>query len=96
VTPTESLTQVTLLTQADCGLCEHAKKVLARVGTDHSLQVRELSLTSEEGRALAADAGVMCAPGILLDGAPFGYGRLSERRLRRALIARTRQPTSTT
>jgi len=50
----------------------------------------------EEVGRVAADAGVMFAPGILLDGAPFGYGRLSERRLRRALIARTRQPTSTT
>jgi len=26
------MTAITLLTQADCALCEHAKKVLARVG----------------------------------------------------------------
>jgi hypothetical protein len=34
---------------------------------------------------LAARAGVLFAPGVLLDGRPFGYGRLSERRLRREL-----------
>jgi hypothetical protein len=37
------------------------------------------------GRDLGARAGVLFAPGVLLDGRPFGYGRLSERKLRRAL-----------
>ena len=32
----------------------------------------------------ATGAGVMFAPGILLDGQPFGFGRLSERALRGA------------
>ncbi len=79
------MTAITLLTQADCALCEHAKKVLARVGEDHPLEVTEIDLASQEGRALAAGAGVLFAPGVLVDGRPFGYGRLSERRLRRAL-----------
>lgn len=80
--------RVTLLTQSDCALCEHAKKVLSRVGADHPLEVIEESLSSDEGRALATDAGVLFAPGVLLDGTPFGYGRLSERRLRRHLRTR--------
>ncbi len=79
------MTAVTLLTQADCALCEHAKGVLARVGADHPLEITEIDLASEPGRALAARAGVLFAPGLLVDGRPFGYGRLSERRLRRAL-----------
>ncbi len=79
------MTAVTLLTQADCGLCEHAKKVLARAGEDYPLEVTEIDLASEQGRALAAQARVQFAPGVLVDGRPFGYGRLSERRLRRAL-----------
>ena len=79
------MTAVTLLTQVDCALCEHAKKVLARVGEDHPIQVTEIDLASEQGRALAAGAGVLFAPGVLVDGRPFGYGRLSERRLRRSL-----------
>ncbi len=79
------MTSITLLTQADCALCEHAKGVLDRVGADHPLEVTEIDLASEHGRALAARAGVLFAPGVLVDGRPFGYGRLSERRLRREL-----------
>ena len=79
------MTAITLLTQADCGYCEHAKAVLARVGADHPLEVTEIDITGEEGRALAARAGVVFAPGLLVDGRPFGYGRISERRLRRTL-----------
>ena len=79
------MTAITLLTQDDCALCEHAKTVLARVGADHLLEVTEIGLESEQGRALAAQAGVLFAPGVLVEGRPFGYGRLSERRLRRTL-----------
>ncbi|MET9835783.1 glutaredoxin family protein [Streptomyces sp. NPDC006385] len=80
-----STRQITLLTQADCTLCEHAKEVLAKVGADHPLTITEIDLNSEEGQRLGMLAGVLFAPGILLDGVPFSYGRLSERRLRRAL-----------
>ncbi|WP_131746777.1 glutaredoxin family protein [Frankia sp. Cppng1_Ct_nod] len=76
---------VTLLTQADCTLCDHAKAVLARVARDHPLTVEEVTLDSDAGRTLAAQAGMLFAPGVLVDGAPFSYGRLSERRLRRTL-----------
>jgi hypothetical protein len=79
------VTAIILLTQGDCALCEHAKGVLARVGADHLLEVTEIGLASVQGRALAAQAGVLFAPGVLVDGRPFGYGRLSERRLRRVL-----------
>ena len=86
------MTEITLLTQADCGYCEHAKKVLARVGADHPITVTEIDLTGEEGRELATRAGVMFAPGLLVDGRPFGYGRISERRLRRTLQRLAAQP----
>lgn len=81
------MTEVTLLTQADCALCEHAKQVLARVGADYPLRVVAIDLVSAAGRALAEQAGIMFAPGILLDGRPFSFGRLSERKLRRRLSA---------
>ncbi len=86
------MTAITLLTQADCALCEHARAVLARVTEDHPLEVTEISLTSEEGQELAARACVAFAPGVLIDGRPFSYGRLSERRLRRALTRLSPQP----
>lgn len=76
---------VTLLTAGDCALCEHAKRVLTDIGADRPLVVREVSLDTAEGRALAVEHGVGFAPGVLLDGRLFAYGRLSERKLRRAL-----------
>lgn len=79
--------RITLLSQADCTLCEHAKTVLAKVGADHPLAITEIDLTSEEGQRLGAETQVLFAPGVLIDGRPFSYGRLSERRLRRALTA---------
>lgn len=86
------MTEITLLTQADCGYCEHARKVLARVGADHPITVTEIGMADGEGRALATRAGVMFAPGLLVDGRPFGYGRISERRLRRALQRLAAEP----
>lgn len=77
--------QIILLTQSCCGLCDHAKDVLDRVGRDYPLQITEIDLASLDGQRLAARAGVLFAPGVLLAGEPFSYGRLSERKLRRAL-----------
>ena len=74
---------ITLLTRSDCGLCEHAKQVLARVGQDYPLTVTEIDLRTEDGQRLAATAGVLFAPGVLVDGEPFSHGRVSERKLDR-------------
>jgi len=87
------VTAITLLTQADCTLCEHAKQVLSLFGADHPPEITEIDLASEQGRTLAAQAGVLFAPGVLVDGRPFGHGRLSERKLRRTL---GRMPAHTT
>ncbi len=85
------MTMVTLLTQAYCAWCEHAKQVLDRVKRYYPLQVEEIDLATEEGRRLAEQARVLFAPGVLLDGEPFAYGRLSEKKLRRALTAKQAQ-----
>lgn len=77
--------QITLLTQTSCGNCDLAKHILARLASEYQLSVTEIDLGSEQGRHLAADAGLLFAPGVLVDGAPFSYGRLSERKLRRRL-----------
>lgn len=76
---------LTLLTREDCSLCEHAKDVVRRLQQDQPLTLEEVHLDSERGRALAEQHDVLFAPGILLNGAAFGHGRLSERKLRRAL-----------
>ena len=77
--------EVVVLTQADCGFCDQAKKTLARVAKEFELRISEVDLVSSEGQELARNSGVMFPPGILLDGRLFSYGRLSERKLRREL-----------
>jgi glutaredoxin len=77
--------EITLLTQGNCGFCDHAKQVLDRVGADFPLRVTEIDLDTADGQRLATQAGVLFAPGVLVDGQPFSFGRLSERRLRRTL-----------
>jgi hypothetical protein len=79
---------IIVLTQPACRLCDVAKDILARLGEHYPLSVTEISLDTEAGRCLAAQAGVMFAPGVLVDGQPFSYGRLSERKLRRLLDRR--------
>ena len=75
--------QVLLLTQQHCSLCDHAKQVLDRLATEYPLKITTLGLATPEGRALAERAGILFPPGVLLDGQPFSYGRLSERKMRR-------------
>lgn len=76
---------VTLLTQDNCSLCDHAKEVVRKVQQDQPLTLEEVRLDTDLGRELAQQHSVLFAPGILLDGQAFGHGRLSERKLRRAL-----------
>jgi len=73
-------------------MCSHAKTVLHRLEQEYPLSIQELDLTSPDGQQLAARAGVMFAPGLLLDGQPFSFGRVSERKLRRALDRRQLEP----
>lgn len=79
---------VTLLTQAQCGFCEQAQETLERLAREYPLTLTNVNLASAEGHQLALRHGIIFAPGVLLDGAFFSYGRVSERKLRRALAAR--------
>lgn len=79
VIDTESLV---LVTSADCHLCVRARDVLDALG----IEAREVDIESAEAQA-HADAGLPLAflP-VLTDGRRvIGYGRLSEKRLRREL-----------
>lgn len=81
-------TQVLLLTSEDCASCDDAKAVLARIAHEYDVRVDTLALDSREGQELARTGGVLFPPGTFLDGEPFAYGRLSERKLRRELNRR--------
>src|SRR5574340_445125 len=80
--------RVTLLTRADCGFCDDAKTILARLASDYPLAVEVVDLRSPLGEELATRGGVLFPPGVFLDGEAFSYGRLSERKLRRVLERR--------
>lgn len=76
---------VTLLTTSACSKCDHAKEVLTRLSGEFALRVEVVDVGELPGQKLANEAGMAFPPGVLLDGRPFSYGRLSERKLRRAL-----------
>ena len=83
---------VLLLTQSECVHCETALAVVDHLSTEYPLHLETLEIDSPQGRALAEQGGILFAPGVFLDGEPFSYGRLSERRLRRALTRRCSRP----
>ena len=80
--------EVVLVTAEDCHFCAHAKHSLVRLAERYPLAVSEISWTSEEGRRLAERDGILFPPGIYLNGAFFGYGRLSEGKLQKWLRER--------
>ena len=79
------MSEVVLLSKEDCHFCEQAKDVLARMSREYELEVREVALDSDEGRRLALAAAAPFPPVVFLGGEVFSYGRLSERKLRKAL-----------
>jgi Glutaredoxin-like domain (DUF836) len=76
---------ILLLTQEHCGFCEQAGDILRRLSQEYWLSVSTLDMASPEGQRLGLQGGLLFPPGILIDGKPFSYGRLSERKLRREL-----------
>ncbi len=81
---------ILLLTQEHCGFCEQARDILNCLSREYWLSVSTLDMGSPEGQRLALEGGLLFPPGILIDGEPFSYGRLSERKLRRELDRRLR------
>ncbi len=79
---------ILLLTQEHCGFCEQGRDILDRLSREYWLSVSTLDMGSPEGQRLAAQGGLLFPPGLYIDGEPFCYGRLSERKLRRELDRR--------
>lgn len=73
---------LTLVTQEECHLCEHAHEVLEALG----ISVREVRVDSAEARALAGRGIPLAFLPVLTDGERvIAYGRFSEKRLRKEL-----------
>lgn len=86
--------RILLVAADDCHFCAQAKAILTQVGREYRLEVEEVSLTSPEGQELAARHGILFPPGLFLDGAFIGFGRVSERKLRRLLEQRRQTPSA--
>jgi hypothetical protein len=70
------------VTSEDCHLCQHGREVLDSLHVDR----REIDCASQESRALAAAGIPLSFLPVLTDGERvIGYGRLSEKRLRKEL-----------
>jgi glutaredoxin len=76
---------VLLLTQEHCAFCTQARAILDRLSAEYGFTLSTLDISTSAGEALAMQHGILFPPGIFLDGAPFSYGRLSERKLRKEL-----------
>jgi glutaredoxin len=79
--------EVILLTSKNCAFCDDAKEILERLRTEFQFDLVELEHDSPRGRQLAREGRLLFPPGIVIDGEPFGFGRPSERKLRRRLEA---------
>jgi hypothetical protein len=79
---------VVLVTSPGCHFCDDALRVLDDIGATTPLRVRTVAMTSDEGRSLVVRHRVPFPPILLVDGAFFGYGRISRRKLERHLSTR--------
>jgi glutaredoxin len=87
-TNTQQPVRVTVLTKSHCAFCEQAQELLQRLKGEYPLVIETVYIDSAAGEAMARRGGILFPPGIFLDGEPFSYGRVSERKLRRELDRR--------
>jgi glutaredoxin len=83
---------VLLVTSPGCHYCDQAAELLARIGEEIELEVHTIPLASDDGLELVARHRVPFPPVLIVDGEIFGFGRISERKLRSHLagLGRTR------
>jgi ABC-type molybdenum transport system ATPase subunit/photorepair protein PhrA len=72
---------IVLVTAAGCHFCDETNRLLEEIGEGTPLAVRTMPLSSDEGRRLLVRYRVPFPPILLVDGAFFGYGRISRRKL---------------
>jgi glutaredoxin len=83
----QKVVEVVLVTAPRCHFCDDASRLLEDLGGLYSLTVREVKLESDEGIAIATRFRVPFPPVTLLNGAYFGHGRISRRKLTKTLNA---------
>lgn len=82
--PTDGI-EVTVVTAERCHFCSDATSLLDDLSGSYSISVRRVDLLDAEGSAIAARFRVPFPPVVLIDGQYFGHGRISRRKLTKAL-----------
>lgn len=76
---------VTVVHSPACHLCEDAESVLAELSTSLPIVLDLVDIRSDRGQALVRTHRSPMSPLVLVDGAFFGFGRLSRRKLVKVL-----------
>ena len=73
------------ITATDCHLCGDGRPIVARLADETGASVRELDWDGDEAQMLLERGGALFPPALYLDDRLLGFGRLSERRLRKLM-----------
>ena len=73
------------VTAPNCHFCEEGWSIVQRLGAETGLSVERIDWDSTKAAELAGHATAMFPPALYLGQKLLGYGRLSERRLRKLL-----------
>ena len=73
------------VTSPDCRFCVDGTGSVDALAREFGMAIVELEWDSRDGTALVEGAGALFPPAVVVDGQLLGYGRVSERRLRRSL-----------
>ena len=76
---------VLVVTSPACHLCALATDVLERLSDEFPLVTRQVDMESPEGDSIVRASRAPFPPMIVIDGEFYGYGRLSEKKLRKDL-----------
>jgi len=79
--------EIVLVTAPRCHFCTDTSNLLNELSDRYCLAVRKIELESAEGVEIATRFAVPFPPVLLIDGAYFGHGRISRRKLTKALDA---------
>jgi hypothetical protein len=82
---THSPIDVVLVSAPACHFCDDAQVLLEQLSQRFELRVRKVDMLSDEGRALAVSHRMPFPPLLLIGGAYFGHGRISQRKLEQYL-----------
>ncbi len=75
--------RITLITKPGCHLCDEAREVVARVAAELAVDWIEVNMLDD---AALTQRYVNDIPVTLVDGVPHDFWRVSEERLRAALL----------